>query len=143
MPSDPANHQQEIGVARTTFGLPKTLSRVRAGLSGAYIDGFSDALDASGYAHASVVRYVRAAAHLGAFVKRSGRTLADIDESVLDAFVKHLPRCRCRDANGGKTGYHARFGVKLFCLHLKHCGVCSNSSDGCHVMEPALITEFW
>lgn len=124
------------------FGSPKTLCRLRAGLSAAYIDGFADALDADGYAHASIVRYLRAAAHLGVFVKRSGRTLADTDESVLDAFVKHLPRCRCHDANGGKTGYHAGFGVKLFYRHLKDCGVCSNSSDSGHVMEPALITDF-
>jgi site-specific recombinase XerD len=131
-----------LHLLETHFGAPKTLRRLRAGLSAAYIDGFADELDADGYAHASVVRYVRAAAHLGVFVKRNGRTLADIDDSVLRAFVGHLPQCRCRDSNGGKTGYHARFGVKLFYLYLKRRGVCSNSSEPSHVTEPALITAF-
>ena len=124
------------------FGAPKTLRRLRAGLSGSYIDDFADELDADGYAHASVVRYLRAAAHLGVFVKKSGRNLADTDESVLDAFIKHLPRCRCHDSNGGKTGHHARFGVKLFHLYLKRRGVCRETSEPSHIVEPTLITEF-
>lgn len=124
------------------FAAPKILRRLRTGLSGAYIDGFADELDAGGYAHASVVRYVRAAAHLGVFIKRSGQSLADLDESVLRAFVGHLPQCRCRDSNGGKTGYHARFGVRLFHLYLQRRCVCSNSSERPHVAEPALITDF-
>ena len=47
------------------FCAPKTLRRLRAGLSGPYIDGFADSLERDGYAHASAVRYLRAAAHLG------------------------------------------------------------------------------
>jgi len=47
------------------FCAPKTLRRLRAGLSGPYIDGFADALERDGYAHASAVCYLRAAAHFG------------------------------------------------------------------------------
>ena len=59
------------------FFAPKTLQRLRSGLSGPHIDGFAAALEQQGYAPASAVRYLRAAAHLGCFVQRRGVTLAD------------------------------------------------------------------
>ena len=57
------------------FSAPKTLRRLRSGPSGAYIDGFADALTRDGYAHASVVRYLRAAAHLGVFLGQRHKRL--------------------------------------------------------------------
>lgn len=125
------------------FGANKTLRRLRAGLSGPHIDGFADALDNQGYAHASVIRYVRAAAHLGVFIKRRGGAMAHIDEHILEAFVRHLPRCRCPESNGGKTGYHASFGVKLFYRYLIQCDVCrTQPSTTKGSVEPALVTDF-
>lgn len=47
------------------FSAPKTRRRLRDGLSGPYIDAFADALTRDGYAPATVVWYLRAAAHLG------------------------------------------------------------------------------
>ncbi len=125
------------------FGANKTLRRLRAGFSGPHVDGFADALDNQGYAHASVIRYVRAAAHLGVFIKRRGGALPYIDERILEAFVRHLPRCRCPESNGGKTGYHASFGVKLFYRYLIRCGVCqAQPSTTKESVEPALVTDF-
>jgi hypothetical protein len=125
------------------FEAPKTLRRLRAGLSGPHVDAFADALDKDGYAHASVIRYVRAAAHLGVFVKRRGGTLADIDERVLEIFVRHLPRCHCPESNGGKTGYHASFGVKLFYFYLIRCGACqAQPTTTKRSVEPALVADF-
>ena len=49
------------------FSAPKTLARLRAGLSGPHIDGFADALERDGYSHGAALRYLRAAAHLGQF----------------------------------------------------------------------------
>ncbi len=125
------------------FSAPKILRRLRMGLSGPYIDGFADALERDGYGQASAVRYLRAAAHFGCFVHRKGGVFADIDASSLDAFGRHFPRCRCPRSNGGKTGYHARFGVKLFHQHLVRLGICQNHAiaDG-QSAEPALVTAF-
>ncbi len=125
------------------FCAPKTLRRLRAGLSGPYIDGFAEALERDGYAHASAIRYLRAAAHLGRFVDRKGVVLADLDPCTLEAFGRHFRRCRCPESNGGRTGYHARFGVKLFHEHLVRIGVCRNHAvtDG-RGAEPALVVAF-
>lgn len=94
------------------FCAPKTLRRLRIGLSGPYIDSFADSLERDGYAQASAVRYLRAAAHFGCFVHRKGGVLANADTCTLDAFGRHFACCRCPQSNGGGTGYHARFGVK-------------------------------
>jgi hypothetical protein len=68
------------------FSATKTLRRLRGGISGPYVDAFADDLNRDGYAPASAVRYIRAAAHLGCFVHRRGGVLADIDLNILDSF---------------------------------------------------------
>jgi len=125
------------------FSAPKTLQRLRRGLSGPHIDGFADALEQQGYKPTSAVRYLRAAAHLGCYVQRQGAVLSDIDEGTLEAFRRHLSRCRCPQSNGGKSGYHAQFGVKLFHRHLVQHGICqSRQATETHHDEPALVTAF-
>lgn len=125
------------------FSAPKTLRRLRAGLSGLHIDSFAATLEQQGYAHASAIRYLRAAAHLGCFVQRRGGVLADIDASTLEAFVRHLSRCRCPQSNGGRTGYHARFGAKLFYRHLIQRGICRQRPvENREIDEPALVAAF-
>ena len=106
------------------FSAPKTLRRLRGGISGPHIDTFADNLERDGYAAASAVRYIRAAAHVGCFIQRKGSGLADIDFSALDSFDRHLRRCRCPHFKRGKIGYHSRFGVKLFHRHLVGRGIC-------------------
>jgi hypothetical protein len=54
----------------TYFSAPKTLFRLRSGISGPHIDAFADDLERDAYAPSSAVRYIRAAAHLGYFVQR-------------------------------------------------------------------------
>ena len=44
-----------------------------------FCNGFADALTRDGYGHATVVRYLRAAAHVGVFLERRHKTLADLD----------------------------------------------------------------
>ena len=71
----------------TYFSAPKTLLRLRGGISGPHIDAFADDLEREGYAPSSSVRYIRAASHLGCFVQRRRRSLKDIDLTLLDSFV--------------------------------------------------------
>jgi len=125
------------------FSAPKTLRRLRAGPSGPHIDGFADALAQQGYAPASAVRYVRAAAHLGCFVRRHGGVLSALDASTLEAFSRHLVRCHCPQWKAAKIGYHARFGVKLFHRYLVEHRICRQRPlTGSHTEEPALVSAF-
>ena len=71
----------------TYFSAPKTLRRLRSGISGPYIDAFADDLERDGYAPSIAVRSIRAAAHLGCFVQRRGFALADIDFNILHALA--------------------------------------------------------
>ncbi len=125
------------------FSAPKTLRRLRSGPSGAYIDDFADALRRDGYAHATVVRYLRAAAHVGVFLERRHKTFADLDTATVGTFRRHLRRCRCRSSNGGCHSHHARFGVQRFQAYLMTRGLCPRPlvSDA-RPPVPALVTAF-
>jgi hypothetical protein len=45
------------------FSAPKTLRRLRGGISGPHIDAFADDLERDGYAPASAVRYMAVDGH--------------------------------------------------------------------------------
>lgn len=124
------------------FSAPKTLRRLRGGISGPFIDAFADDLNRDGYAAASAVRYLRAAAHLGCFVQRRGGVLTDVDLNILDSFSSHLRRCRCPHFRRGKISYHAHFGVKLFHRHLVERGICRRLTVQIAPSAPALVTAF-
>ena len=126
----------------TYFSAPKTLRRLRSGISGPYIDAFADDLERDGYAPSSAVRYIRAAAHLGCFAQWRGRVLADIDFNTLHAFASHLHRCRCPHFKRARIGHHAPFGAKLFHQHLVDCGICAREPVQDKHTDPALITAF-
>ena len=126
----------------TYFSAPKTLRRLRSGISGPHIDAFAHDLERNGYAPSSAVRYIRAAAHLGCFVQRRGRVLAAIDFNTLHAFASHLHRCRCPHFKRARIGHHAPFGAKLFHQHLVDCGICAREPVQDKPTDPALITAF-
>lgn len=124
------------------FSAPKTLRRLRGGITGPHIDAFADDLERDGYAPSSAVRYIRAAAHLGCFIQRRGGVLADIDCNTLDAFGRHLSRCRCPHFKRGKIGYHSPFGVRLFHRQLVGCGICPTKPLQDVTVDPTLVTAF-
>jgi site-specific recombinase XerD len=124
------------------FSAPKTLRRLRGGISGPHIDGFADRLEREGYAPSSALRYLRAAAHLGCFVQRKCGVLADIDLNTLASFSRHLRRCRCPHFKRGKISYHAHFGVKLFHQHLVGGGVCASEPVQNATATPVLVSAF-
>jgi site-specific recombinase XerD len=124
------------------FSAPKTLQRLRRGISGPHIDAFADDLERHGYAPTSAVRYIRAASHLGCFIQRRGGVLADIDFNTLRAFGGHLRGCRCPHFKRAKISYHARFGVKLFHQLLVGCGICPSEPVRDTNVDPALVTAF-
>jgi site-specific recombinase XerD len=124
------------------FSAPKTLLRLRGGISGPHIDAFADDLERDGYAPASAVRYIRAAAHLGCFVQRKAGVLSDVDSDTISSFDRHLSHCRCPHFKRAKIGYHSRFGVKLFHQHLVGCGICSTEPVPEVRAVPVLVTDF-
>src|SRR5580704_12610767 len=124
------------------FSAPKTLRRLRGGITGPHIDAFADDLEREGYSPSSSVRYIRAASHLGCFVQRKGSVLKDIDITMLDSFRSHLRRCRCPHFKRGKISYHAQFGVKLFHQHLVGRGVCPSESVPNPTPDPPLVIAF-
>jgi site-specific recombinase XerD len=124
------------------FSAPKTLRRLRAGISGPHIDTFADELEREGYAPTSAVRYIRAAAHLGCFVQRKGGVLKDINLNMLALFSGHLRRCRCPHFRRGKISYHQHFGAKLFRHHLDALGICPSEPVQNPTPSPALVTAF-
>jgi site-specific recombinase XerD len=137
-----ANTQQGEPMLEMYFCAPKTLRRLRSGISGPHIDAFADDLERDGYAPSSAVRYIRAAAHLGCFVQRRGRLLADIDFNTLYAFAGHLRRCQCPHFRRAKIGYHARFGAKLFHQHLVEDGICTREAVRDTHTDLALVAAF-
>jgi site-specific recombinase XerD len=123
------------------FSAPKTLRRSRGGISGPHIDAFADNFERDGYAPASALRYIRAAAHLGCFVQRKGGVLSDVDSDTIGSFDRHLSYCRCPHFKRAKIGYHSRFGVKLFHQHLVGCGICSTEPVPEVRAVPVLVTD--
>jgi site-specific recombinase XerD len=137
-----ANHKEDT-MLEEYFSAPKTLARLRSGLSGPCIDSFADALELDGYSPLSAVRYLRAAAHFGRFLQRRSGSFAEIDSGTLDAFSRHLPRCHCPLLRGGRDHYHTRFGAKRFHAYLVQRGICQpRSSSGADRPEPELIVSF-
>src|ERR1700693_591109 len=134
--------QQGEPMLETYFSAPKTLRRLRGGISGPHIDAFADDLEREGYAPSSAFRYIRAASHPGSFVQRKGSVLKDIDLNLLDSFRSHLRRCRCPHFKRGKISYHAQFGVKLFHHHLVGCGIRPSEPVQNLTPHPALVTDF-
>lgn len=127
----------------TYFSAPKTLARLRAGLSAPYIDGFAEALEREGYSHGAALRYLRAAAHLGQFQRQRHATLTDIDARVLDDFRRHLRRCRCPLSNGGKVNHHVFFGAKRFQDYLFRIGVSKHDLTlKAPRTEPGMVASF-
>jgi len=127
----------------TYFSAPKTLARLRSGLSGPYIDGFAEALERDSYSPLTAVRYLRAAAHFGRFLQGRSGSFAGIDASTLDAFYRHLPRCHCSSSSSGRDDYHTRFGAKRFHTYLVGIGSCQpHCSSGIDRSEPELIISF-
>jgi hypothetical protein len=72
-----------------------------------------------------------------------GLTLEDVDEHLLEAFDRHLLRCQCPWYNRGKTGYHARFGVKLFPVFNPARGLSEYSDRRCDQQSAGIGYRIW
>src|SRR5437870_6281887 len=83
------------------FKLDHTLRRLRAEPTGRYMDDFAKTLHTKGYGVWAAQAYLRAAAHLGIWMKQQGLSVMKLDDQVIGEFARHLPSCRCLGKNRG------------------------------------------
>lgn len=95
-----------------------TLASLRSGPTGPFVDDFADSLCGSGYSRSTGREYLRAAAHVGAWMRLGGVSLDALDEEALDAFVEHLSACSCFSRSHGDQ-IHAVGGARRFLAFLR------------------------
>src|SRR6266704_1596892 len=118
------------------FKLDHTLRRLRAEPTGRYMDNFAETLHTKGYGVWAAQAYLRAAAHLGIWMKRKGFSVMKLDEQVIGEFARHLPSCRCLGKNRGIYD-DAVIGARHFLDHLRDTGV---APAGAPLEKPPLPT---
>ena len=118
------------------FKRDHTLDRLRAEPTGRYMDNFAETLHTKGYGVWAAQAYLRAAAHLGIWMKRKGFSVMKLDEQVIAEFARHLPSCRCLSKNRGIYD-DAVIGARHFLDHLRDTGV---APAGAPLEKPPLPT---
>jgi integrase/recombinase XerD len=99
-----------------------TLQRLRAEPTGRYMDDFAETLHTQGYGVWAGQAYLRAAAHLGIWIKQQNLSATKLNEEVIGEFACHLPSCRCPGKNQGIYD-DAVIGARHFLGHLRNAGV--------------------
>jgi site-specific recombinase XerD len=113
-----------------------TLDRLRVEPTGRYMDNFAETLHTKGYGVWAAQAYLRAAAHLGIWMKRKDFSVMKLDEQVIGEFARHLPSCRCLGKNRGIYD-DAVIGARHFLDHLRDTGV---APAGAPLEKPPLPT---
>ena len=104
------------------FKSDHTLRRLRAEPTGRYMDDFAETLHAKGYGVWAGQAYLRAAAHLGIWIKRQSLSATMVNEEIIGEFARHLPSCRCLGKNQGIYD-DAVIGARHFLSYLRDTGV--------------------
>ena len=115
------------------------LASARSSCVGPYLDGFAAMLCEQGYSRQIAAWCITYAVHLGLWAAAEGLPIAALEDSSVDAFVAHLPRCDCP---GHRAGVHAvaRPRTRLFVRYLRTVGVVAVA--GPQAAEPELVTGF-
>ena len=106
----------------TYFKRPHTLGRLRAEPTGPYMDDFASALHTAGYGVWAAQAYLRAAGHLGTWLKEQGMPVEALNEEVVVEFGRQLPSCHWLGRNRGVYD-DAVIGARHFLDHLRDHGV--------------------
>ncbi|RPJ86992.1 MAG: integrase [Acidobacteria bacterium] len=123
------------------YSSPLTLERLRCGILAPFVDGFVDQLEAKGYTPTSVRAYLSTAAHLGFWGANQELQAGDLDETMIRAFLDHLPSCTCFRRNTGK--YEAVPGHLGFLLgRLREQGILERRATDGPASEPGLLHDF-
>jgi integrase/recombinase XerD len=79
----------------SAFRDARLMRRLRASLLGPAFDELSEHLVLRGHPIVTIRQYIQGVAHFDTWLIRSRRTIASLDDGVLDDFLRHLPSCRC------------------------------------------------
>src|SRR5437899_2967424 len=123
------------------FKLDHTLRRLRAEPTGRYMDDFAKTLHTKGYGVWAAQAYLRAAAHLGIWMKQQGLSVMKLDDQVIGEFARHLPSCRCLGKNRGIYD-DAVIGARHFLNHLRDIGVAPARAPREQPPLPTIIDGF-
>lgn len=74
------------------FISPTALERYRSGITGPYLDSFTDWLNGQGYRRASIRRHVREIVNFGAWIKAKETSGKEINRGTLDRLLGHLSK---------------------------------------------------
>ena len=121
---------------RTAHGL----ARARSSLVGVYLDDFAATLHASGYCRLIGAACISYAVHLGRWATAEGVCISAWDDGAVQAFLAHLPRCRCPRHRAGVHAV-ARWRTRVFVQYLRTAGVVPLVPVAA-VATPALVTGF-
>jgi site-specific recombinase XerD len=117
------------------------IQELRDGPDGRVLEGFAQELCQAGYAEITARRHIRAAEHLVHWTGRKGRTIAALDERMIEEFVRHLNRCRC--PRYGRTHRRdLRKGARLFLRYTRFADIVTARGEEEIVMDPVLLVGF-
>jgi hypothetical protein len=111
------------------------LRRLRGCPVGEHMDSFADWLQLRGYKRRPAQLALRGAAHLGCWASTCGIPIGSLDETVVDSFIHHVPKCTCRHPFRGRDKYHVA-GARLLFEHLQNKGFLSSKRE-----EPETISD--
>jgi site-specific recombinase XerD len=79
------------------FNRPHVRRRLKRGPLATVFDTYVDHLEGRGYGHVTIQQYVQAVEHFGGWMARRRHVLADVEPTLVTAFLaRHLACCRCR-----------------------------------------------
>jgi integrase/recombinase XerD len=123
------------------FDSPLRIQELRDGPDGHLLEGFAQELCQAGYAEITARRHIRAAEHLIYWTGRKGRTVAALDERMIEEFVQHLNRCRC--PRYGRTHRRdLRKGARLFLRYARFADLVTTRVVEEIIVDPALLVAF-
>jgi integrase/recombinase XerD len=123
------------------FELPSRIQELHAGPDGHLLEGFAQELCQAGYAEITARRHIRAAEHLIHWIGRKGRTVAALDETMIEEFVQHLNRCRC-PRYGCTHRRDLRKGARLFLRYARFADIVTTRIVEENIVDPVLLVSF-
>jgi hypothetical protein len=126
------------------YTCPIRLQQLRRSPAGPLFEGFAHQLCQAGYTRTVVQKHIRIADHYIYWADRQGIAVADLNESSIKGFDRHLCRCRCKCPSDGRTYPLKRQNdsAHLFLGYLCGAGIAPDSARQATVSEPVLLSAF-
>ena len=104
---------------------------------GTHLEGLAEWLRGAGYKKRPGQLLLRGAAHFGYWAAARGVRISDVQEDVLAAFGRHVPRCTCAHSFRGRDRYH-REGAQHLLEHLQRVDVVATSTPTPTSVQPVV-----